>query len=333
MYSVNILTLKVLRKLYAKAFGKYQFPPLQREEDPDKASEMIYNLLASDKPCMIARFGATEMSAIINYLGVNAESRSIGKFIKGEQPEWWWNKNIMNQMQQWSGFFPPTPENMQRFGKMMIEDAKEVDLLGSWLNDESRVLNIIGNQPQSVHLMFLEPFWSNKPWTRVLKNKKILVVHPFAEIIETQYKNKRKYLFEKKDILPEFQLQTIKAVQSLGGVDNGFKDWFEALDYMKKEIDKRDYDICLIGCGAYGFPLAAHVKRMGKKAVHIGGSLQLLFGIIGKRWLSKSWENPNQSTQLSKKGRYIQLMNQYWIRPDMANTPSNKDMVEGGCYW
>lgn len=332
MYSVNILTLKVLRKLYAKAFGTYQLPSLQREEDPDKASEMIYDLLASDKPCMIARFGANELNAVVNYLGVNSKSHSIFKYIIGEQPEWWWNKGIMYCMQNNAGFFPATPENMQRFGEMMIEDAKEVDLLGSWLNDESRVLNIIGSQPQSVHLMFLEPFWSNKPWTRALKNKKILVVHPFAELIEAQY-NKREYLFEMPDVLPEFQLQTIKAVQSLGGMNNVFKDWFEALDYMKKEIDKRDYDVCLIGCGAYGFPLAAHVKRMGKKVVHIGGSLQLLFGIIGKRWLSKSWENPKQSTQLSKEGRYIQLMNQYWIRPDMANTPVNKDMVESGCYW
>ena len=139
MNTVSVFILKVLRKLYTKAFGKYQLPPLQREEDPDKASEVIYNLLVSDKPCMIARFGATEMSAIINYLGVNSECHSLGKFIKGEQPEWWWNKNIMNQMQQWSGFFPPTPKNMQRFGEMMMEDAKEVDLLGSWLNEEFRI--------------------------------------------------------------------------------------------------------------------------------------------------------------------------------------------------
>lgn len=32
-----------------------------------------------------------------------------------------------------------------------------------------------------------------------------------------------------------------------------------------------DYDICLIGYSAYGFPLAAHAKRKGKKAVHLGG--------------------------------------------------------------
>lgn len=329
MNDFSIFTLKALRKLYTKIIGEYQLPPLQREEDPDKASEMIYNLLSDDKPCMIARFGSTEMSAIINYLGVNSQHHSVWKFIQGKQPEWWWNNNIMNQMQQWSGFFPPTPENMQRFGEMMIEDSKEVDLLASWLKEEIRILSIHPPLPQSIWLIFLDPFWSRSPWTKALKNKKVLVVHPFVDLISSQYKNKRKYLFANPDVLPEFQLLTIKAIQSLGGADNGFRDWFEALDYMKNQIDECDFDICLIGCGAYGFPLAAHVKRMGKKAVHMGGSLQLLFGIIGKRW-----EDPNYgSIELKKKGCYPQLFNQYWIRPGDKEMPANKDKVEGGCYW
>lgn len=329
MNDLSIFTLKVLRKLYAKIFGCYRLPSLQREEDPDKASEMIYNLLSDDKPCMIARFGSTEMSAIINYLGVNSQQHSTWKFIRGKQPEWWWNKNIMNQMQQWSGFFPPTPENMQRFGEMMIEDSKEVDILGSWLKEENRILSLNDSLPQMVRFIYLEPFWSKLPWTRVLKNKKVLVVHPFAELINSQYIKKREHIFDNPDLLPEFELKTIKAVQSLGGNANGFKDWFEALDYMKKEIDKSDYDICLIGCGAYGFPLAAHVKRMGKKAVHMGGSLQLLFGIIGKRW-----ENPKQgSDELKTENKYPQLFNKYWTRPSINDTPANKKNIEGGCYW
>ena len=97
-----------------------------------------------------------------------------------------------------------------------------------------------------------------------------------------QYK-KRTLLF-KTNRLPSFDLKTVKAVQSIAGNKTAFKDWFDALDYMKSQIDSIDYDVCLIGAGAYGFPLAAHVKRSGKKAIHIGGSLQLLFGIRGKRW-------------------------------------------------
>lgn len=330
MNSLSIFTLKVLRKLYGKAFGVYQLPPLQCEKNPDKASEMIYNLLTNDKPCMIARFGSTEMSAIINYIGVNTKHHSIVKFIQGKQPEWWWNKNIMNQMQQWSGFFPPNPENMQRFGEMMIKDAQEVDLLGSWIKNEGYIYNYIKNA-QIVHLRLLEPFWAKKnPWTKALQRKKILVVHPFAQRIYKQYIERRTLLFDDPNILPSFDLQVIQAIQSLGGESNGFKDWFEALQYMKNEIDKKDYDICLIGCGAYAFPLAAHVKRQGKKAIHLGGALQLLFGIKGKRW-----ENPNYGVKEWNipYGSYASLMNEYWVRSGNQGKPQNASQVEGGCYW
>ena len=33
-------------------------------------------------------------------------------------------------------------------------------------------------------------------------------------------------------------------------------------NYMKNEIAAKDFDIALIGCGAYGMPLAAYVKSL-----------------------------------------------------------------------
>lgn len=82
----------------------------------------------------------------------------------------------MYNMQNNAGFFPATPENMQRFAKMMIEDAKEVDLLGSWLNEE--YLFFQNRDIQAVKLVLLEPYHSKHPWSRILQNKKVLVVHP-----------------------------------------------------------------------------------------------------------------------------------------------------------
>lgn len=163
-----------------------------------------------------------------------------------------------------------------------------------------------------------------------IRRKKILVVHPFAHLILKQYTEKRTLLFNNPNILPLFDLQVIQAIQSLGGESNGFNDWFEALQWMKNEIDKVDYDICIIGCGAYGFPLAAHVKRKGKKAIHLGGALQLLFGIRGKRW-----ENPNYGVKEwgIPYGSYSALMNQYWVSPGELGRPKNANQVEGACYW
>ena len=83
--------------------------------------------------------------------------------------------------------------------------------------------------------------------------------------------------------MPEFDLQIMRSVQSIAGNTSGFETWFDALAYMEEEIEKRDFDIALLGCGAYGFNLAAHIKRMGKKAVHLGGFLQL-FEEYQYRW-------------------------------------------------
>ncbi len=329
MNKLSILILKAFCKVYAKLFGGYQLPELEREEDPDKVSDMIYELLESGKPCMIARYGSTELSAIVNYLGVKKRDRNRFKYIRGASFDWWWNDSILQQMQRWSGFFPPTPEKTSQFCELMLEDSKEVDILGSWIVNESYVSSYCSNASR-VKLMLLEPFWGSKPWSRVLANKRVLVVHPFADTILSQYE-KREHLFIDKDTIPTFKsLEVIKAVQSLGGDSNGHSDWFSALEYMKAEIDKCQYDICIIGAGAYGFPLAAHVKRQGKQGFHIGGALQLLFGIRGNRW-----EDPNYGVKEwgISYGQYSNLVNEYWVKPSDKDRPKVADKVEGACYW
>ena len=328
MNRLSIFTLKAQRRLYANAF---HMQPLLRpvcELDPYVVSHIIYNKLMDDKPCMIARLGSTELLAMVNYLGVNCPNKNILKYIKGESLAWWWNNGIIEQMQRWSGFFPPTEKKIEQFCELMLADIKEVDVLGSWLADEKYFNgNLNGTK---VHLRLLEPFWSKEPWTRALKDKKVLVVHPFADTILQQYK-KRDKLFSIKDTLPNFtSLSVIKAVQTLGQASDEYVDWFEALDCMKHQIDNTDFDVCLIGAGAYGFPLAAHVKRIGKKAVHLGGALQLLFGIKGKRW-----EDPNYGVQVwgIPYGFYPSLINEFWTRPLNIEKPETAQKVEGACYW
>jgi len=315
--------LKSLRYVYRKLFGANQLPPFYRISDPQIASDLLYQYLMSDKPCMVTRFGSTELMTLVNYLGVHKSmGKSILQYIRGKEPEWWWNEKCFLQMRDWSGFFPPTVEKIEKFCEMMIDNISMVDVLGSWLDNE----HFFREELKSASLvkgLLLEPFWADRPWTRALEGKKVLVVHPFAASIGSQYK-KRELLFENKNMLPEFDLRIIKAVQSLGGDHSGFTDWFEALDYLKTKIDHTDYDVCLLGCGAYGFPLAAYIKRTGKKAIHLGGSLQLLFGIRGARW-----ENPNYDPIHN----YVRLMNEHWIKPGKDEKPKSADQVENACYW
>ena len=312
-----IKLLKKLRRRYIERHGLPQHSPLNKEMNPDIISSHIREKLLSPKPCMLSRFGAVEIGCVVNYLGIYHQKRKIIKYIKGEAFPWWWEEETMYPMRNNAGFFSATPELLKRFSEMMIEDMPLIDILASWRFEEEYFSKELQNA-YKIDFEPYNPFWSDVPWTAALENKKVLVVHPFAETIQKQYLRKE-LIHKNPKVLPTFDLQTIKAIQTIGNQgDNRFETWFDALEFMKSEIDKKDYDICLLGCGAYGLPLAAHIKRSRKKAVHLGGSLQLLFGIRGARW-----ENSN----------YKKLMNDFWVKPSATETPSKAQQVEEGCYW
>lgn len=269
-------------------------------------TELIKQILDRDGGCMISRFGSTELQTLLycRYYPLSFPLKA----------------RTFYNIQYASGFFPVTFENLKRFYKLYKEDVKQLDLLVSWRVEEFLFGDWIQNKPQ-VKKTTLDGFYEHKhPWTYALKGKKILVVHPFAETIECQYRNYRSVLFSNPEVLPEFEnLLTVKAVQSIAGNPVGFLSWFDALQWMKDEIDKNDFDVALLGCGAYAMPLAAHIKRRGLKAIHMGGILQFLFGIKSVRY--------EENLQIAK---YI---NEYFIYPSEADKPQNANLVEGGCYW
>lgn len=323
MNKLLIFLFRFLRKKYTGCPpGRMNLPRPKCEMDSDKASRLIYDQLIGDKPCMIARFGDVELLTTINYKYIEKGEKDLIGYIKGEHSEWWWDPFLVKRMRRNAGFFSNDSENLSLFCRMLIDKMPLVDILGSWIPGEVCFEEEL-QKAKKVDLYTLDPYFAALPWTRALSGKKVLVVHPFTETICSQYE-KRKKLFDNPDILPDFELKTIKAVQSIGGDNNGFETWFDALDYMKGEIDKQDYDICLLGCGAYGFLLAAHVKETGKKAFHLGGALQLLFGIRGARW---------EASDYHPKYNYYTLMNEYWVRANEHERPSSANQVEGGCYW
>jgi hypothetical protein len=315
------LILKIFKNIYLFIFPIKRNPLILNANEADKASEKIYSLLNSNKPCMIARFGANESNVLKNYISINSKHRSILDFIRGKSAAWWWNKNILRNFNFDAGFFPIDTFLIEKYCKLVLSDAPEINILGTWGADKDLCDDKLRNALK-IDFEYLEPFFSNNPWTKALEGKKVLVIHPFQNSIESQYK-KRELLF-KDNLLPKFELKTLKSVQTLGNEKSQFKTWFEALDFMKNQMNEIDYDIALIGCGAYGFNLAAHAKRMGKKGFHLGGVLQMLFGITGSRW-----ENPNQFN-----GMYLKLFNEHWVRPLNEERPKHAHLIENNVsYW
>lgn len=287
-----------------------------------EANDLVYETLVTGKPCMISKFGTVELSTIVSH--INASEKLSLKIVN----DFFQNNLSLNprfsdkRLKINAGFFPNTPENCEKFVQLNLSILGEIDILGSYISQETYINSYLNRNCKKINLEgYYAPFlWAN-PWTRVLEDKKVLVIHPFVESIKYQYETNRDKLFKDPMVLPRFkELHLIKAVQSLGGNNAEFSDWFEALESMKEQIRNKDFDIALIGCGAYGMPLAAYVKQLGKQAVHLAGWTQMLFGIYGKRWVEDQQE-------------FSKFINDCWIRPIKDETPVSAKQVEGGCYW
>jgi len=293
---------------------------LRKHAQGQDASDLIKEHLLGNSPCMISRFGQTEMSALLTHLTLANNKLfffRIRDFLIDKTEHYCWDEDIRRQLSNNAGFFSTEEPYLTQFAEVMLEASSQIDILGSWLPGENELKNYFPGA-KIVTLRDLGPLAHKNPWSEVLQGKKVLVVHPFSSSITSQYK-KRTKLFKDSRILPLFELKTFKAVQSIANTKVAFKTWFDALDYMCREISKIDFEIALIGAGAYGMPLAAFIKSIGKKAVHLGGSTQILFGIKGKRWDERDF--------------FQKLYNEHWVRPAKDEIPANSQYVESGCYW
>ena len=278
-------------------------------------NDYIYDRIMQNQPFMACRFGNTELQTIVGCL----KNEIVG--VTGENDEY--TKKWFDRLCVGAGFFPNETVCRDHFKQCMLKVCNDVDLIAMWhLNMEDYIIEEYLPQAEITFLFRLEPWLANgRPWSAALKGKKVLIIHPFDKTIRSQYA-KREYIFPGTEILPEFDLLTLKAVQTIAGEnDERFETWFDALDYMYKEAIKKDFDVAIIGCGAYGMPLAAMLKRAGKQAIHLGGATQLLFGIKGKRWVD------NYPSKIAT------LFNDAWVYPDESEIPKAAKVVEGGCYW
>jgi hypothetical protein len=311
--------LKVARRIYREAHGhgSGQLVPSLVGQD---ACDEIGRLLRSPLPVMVGRFGSSELLAIRTYLGMTVPRTGLDRavaFVTERPGPLRWRDDLRVNFATCAGMFPTDDATLERFSKRMLSDMPLLDVLGSSLPGEDVVRSRFP-KATIVPLHDLEPYYFARPWTTALAGARVLVIHPFAETIARQYE-KRTRLFANEAVLPDFSLRTMKAVQSIAGQKVSFSSWFEALSAMEEEVEGTQFDVAIIGAGAYGFPLAAQVKRMGRKAIQLGGPTQILFGIRGRRW--------------DERPEFVAMYNDDWVRPAPNEVPQNATRVEGGCYW
>lgn len=269
-------------------------------------NNFISHYLKHNKIFAAGKIGVTEIKILYSYFAIK----------KPEEHSF--NEGYIN-----SGIFPKTIETFKYFCKTYLEAIGCLDLAPRWCKCaevfEQELYKQLSPFCYNTPLSDLEPYYFDKPWTDYLENKTVLVISPFAKSIETQY-SRFDNIWNGK-IKKNFKLKTIKFPFSIGISDEmqKWKSYEDCLNHFKNEISKITFDFSVVGAGAYSLPLCQFIKTQGKSSIHLGGPTQILFGIMGKRWLEND-----------KINKYV---NEYWITPKDEELPSRKDINEGGCYW
>jgi hypothetical protein len=262
-----------------------------------------------DQTAAIGKIGSGEMAALRHYWRL-ADSH-------GHCESWGWEAKNLYRI---AGVYPAEPAVFSRFCRVYAEALTHLDVLAVWFNfGENAARKRLAPKATLMDLRALDPLYHERPWSQHLAGKRVLVVSPFTDTILAQFPRRTEVWRKKPDVLPDFELLTLRSPQSAFLTKPAYPDWFTALDAMREQMDSLRFDVAIVGAGAWSIPLVTHAKSLGAWGIHLGGGTQLLFGIKGGRW--------------EKSPEVTAFYNDAWTRPSASETPAEFQKIEGGCYW
>lgn len=271
---------------------------------PQVVAVRMGEMLRNEVPFSLGRMGLVELT----WLRDQEQKDDIGRVFWGRKDE--------------GNGWGLIEENRRQFVKLVRNAYSYIDILSNWyipdLDEDIFIRKYAGENVMLTDSFITCPFLLDPVWTKFLKGKKVLVISPFTDEIAHQYQIREK-LFKSPDVLPEFELKLYKAIWIQDYIDQHQCTFQDVYNKYLEDIFEIDFDVALISCSVPSFLLAAEIKRRGKIGIQMGGVLQMLFGIKGKRFDSMPHLNC--------------FYNEYWIRPQSDNKPSDAEKLDNFCYW
>lgn len=283
----------------------------------------VVKIMNSDKPCFIGRYGGGDYVFAINYLKC---SKTIPESIR-------WN---INNVKKYNGYYDinEKDENLAKYLDTLCVAYNDCDII---FGNEGQMVNDTVNRPDILLKPHIKDIYlyqyieSVRPFLTDLhsyaKGKKILIISPFSESIQIQIKNINSLL--KNYSYPDCTFTTYTTpitYYNPEGVNYPHKNWNETLEHMKNDIINIDFDIAFLSCASYAMGLGHFIKNtMKKKAIYIGGILNVFFNIYGARYDTpffngivnldkqiKSVETPKNINDLKKHNQISEGYNAYF---------------------
>jgi len=265
---------------------------------------------AKQNPFVWGKIGTTEL------LALEYDDRLIRTPVPGIS-HW---KRAAQRLFVDSGVFPVERASFGRFCNIYREALRSLNGVLAWQSDpflqnyEERLIQ--ESCPQAARLN-----WHDLGYGiyEEMMNLRWLVVSPFVKTMAKQAQKFHK--IHAKPHLADFAKSLGSACcflecPQLASLQQPIDlHWEAGLARLTKSALAQNFDLALVGAGAWSLPLLSNLKKAGKSGIHLGGEMQLLFGIKGRRW--------------DHQGFY----NEHWVRPSKEETPLICKNKENGCYW
>ena len=234
------------------------------------------------------------------------------------------------------GVFPADPQFYLRYNDFYIEHVRNLDSIGLYLNDwdvamEKPIIDFYQLRNKLIYYAEQQPDravdGTGCCYLPYFRGKKILIICPFASLLKERATRE---VFEgvwAKIGKAWFYPSQVDALELPYGFSESTRQKYEtAFDLYRdviSEVERRDFDIALIGAGGLAIPIASHIKNIAKIGIDIGGHLQIVFGVIGQKWRNiPRWQND--------------YYNEWWIDMPASYKPEEDACFEHGrpgAFW
>jgi hypothetical protein len=235
---------------------------------------------------------------------------------------------LVTKVSRTAGIFPLDPEFYRRFGELYAEQVRRLDCIGvdvTRLRATLEVLFFHGIEGEVIDYLDQEPDRSTpndqaRCWLPHLRGRRVLLVSSFAELLRRRATRATFEAVWAKTGKPWFHPADVGAVEFPYGfapaTQARFPTALDLLDDITARIAEREFDVAIIGAGGLGIPIASFVKGLGRVGISLGGAIQPLFGVSGRRWNEREdWRRDYFNDA------WIDMPPEY--RPDPAETFEN----------
>jgi glycosyltransferase involved in cell wall biosynthesis len=220
-----------------------------------------------------------------------------------------------------AGFFPVELDAYRGWNREMRASIAHLDFVCLWQTDpflrlyESEFVSKNAEKAQRIPMA-----WLGKSILHEIADFRCLVISPFIKTMQMQLPRMRQI----HD--PEYQtkinwdkmasnIRFLRCPLQWHLEPSPYRSWAEGLEILSGKVAQEQFDVALIGAGAWSLPLAAQIKKSGRSAIHTGGETQLFFGIKGQRW------------------NHIDFYNSAWVSVLPEETPKLRAKIDDACYW